>query len=57
MTSNIRLVADTSELERDLDRIEAGELQLPTVSAIDLLVDDECIEECVVYLYAEGTIE
>ncbi len=32
----VRLSVDSSELERDLERIEDGELQLPTVSAVRL---------------------
>lgn len=46
----ITVVADTSELENDLERIERGELSTPTVSAITLLIDNERIEEMPVYI-------
>jgi hypothetical protein len=48
----MKVIADTSELENDLERIERGELSLPTVSAIDLLIDDIHFEEMPIYLGA-----
>jgi hypothetical protein len=47
---SIEIVADTSELECDLERIEAGDLTLPTVSAVSLLIDGRVIEDVPVYL-------
>ena len=38
MTSVV-LSLDTSELVRDLERVESGELELPTVSAVRVSVD------------------
>ncbi len=35
----VTLSLDASELERDLERIEDGELSLPTVSAVKVLID------------------
>jgi hypothetical protein len=43
----------TSELRDDLERINNGELRLPTVSAIKLAMDDDGIEEVLVYLCGE----
>lgn len=48
--SSVTVVVDCSELENDIDRIERGELSLPTVSAVSLLIDDQRIEEMPVYL-------
>jgi hypothetical protein len=50
---NVRIVADTSELEDDLERIRSGKLSLPTVSAVALLIDDEVFEEMPVYIGEE----
>jgi hypothetical protein len=44
---------DTSELRDDLERINNGELRLPTVSSIRLSMDDDGIEEVLVYLCGE----
>ena len=49
----IRLGMDTSELRDDLERINNGELRLPTVSSIRLSMDDDGIEEVLVYLCGE----
>lgn len=48
--SHVTIVADTSELEIDLERIATGELSLPTVSAISILINDTYIEDVPVYL-------
>lgn len=36
---SIHLSVDASELERDIERIENGELEVPTVSAIVICCD------------------
>ena len=46
----LNVIADTSELEEDIERLKRGELSLPTVSAIALLIDGTEIEEMPVYL-------
>ena len=46
----IRISADTRELLADCERIERGEMTLPTVSSIGVQVDGRQIEEFVVYL-------
>jgi hypothetical protein len=35
-TMSVTVSVDASELERDLERIEDGELELPTVSAVHI---------------------
>lgn len=41
-----------SELEADLERIERGELSMPTVSAVSVFIDDKHIEEIPIFLEA-----
>ncbi len=36
---SVTLCLDASELERDLEQIESGELELPIVSAVRISVD------------------
>jgi hypothetical protein len=44
------LSVDTSELEADIERLEAGDLSLPTVSAVRILIDGAHIEQIPIYL-------
>ena len=44
------LSIDASELKRDIERIERGELELPTVSALLICVDGVGIEDFAVWL-------
>jgi hypothetical protein len=46
----VTLSIDVSELEQDLERIESGELELPTVSAVRFSIDGEDAGEIVVWL-------
>jgi hypothetical protein len=50
MAPLITLSIDASELERDLERIESGELELPTVSAFRVLCDGFFEEQVPVWL-------
>ena len=50
----ISLSVDASELERDLERIESGDLELPTVSAVHIYCDGEWEEEFPVWLPLEA---
>ncbi|MHB1952466.1 MAG: hypothetical protein ACYCOU_01860 [Sulfobacillus sp.] len=52
-TISISLSVDTSELERDIERIENGELEIPTVSAILVRCDGIFEEEMVIWLPEE----
>lgn len=52
-TLTVKLSADMSELVRDLERIENGELSVPTVSAFALLVDGKKIKDIPVFLGEE----
>lgn len=49
----IRISVNADELDRDLERIEDGELGLPTVSAIAIEADGIFSEEIPVYLQDE----
>ena len=49
----ITLSVDASELERDLERIEDGELQLPTVSAVRIKCDGAFLEDLPIWLPAQ----
>ena len=46
----VTLSIDASELKRDLERIEDGELELPTVSAINVSCDGVFGEQVVIWL-------
>ena len=46
----VRLLVDASELERDLERIEEGELELPTVSAVQICCDGVFDEDFPIWL-------
>ena len=46
----VTLSIDASELERDLERIEDGELELPTVSAVRICCDGVFYESVVLWL-------
>jgi hypothetical protein len=46
----VRLLVDASELERDLERIEEGELELPTVSAVRICCDGVFDEDFPIWL-------
>ena len=50
----VRLSIDASELERDLERIEDGELELPTVSAIKVSCDGVFEEQVPIWLPPEA---
>ncbi len=49
----VTLSCDASELERDLERIEDGELGLPTVSAVKVSVDGVFEEDVAIWLPGE----
>ena len=49
----IRISLTTDELDRDLERIEDGDLELPTVSAISIEADGIFSEEIPVFLQDE----
>jgi len=46
----VALSVDASELERDLERIEDGELKLPTVSAVRISCDGAFQEDVPVFI-------
>ena len=46
----VALSVDASELERDLERIEAGELELPTVSAVRIRCKEVFDKEVPIWL-------
>jgi hypothetical protein len=46
----VTLSIDASELERDLERIEDGELELPTVSAVQVSCDGVFEEQVPIWL-------
>ena len=48
----VSLSVDASELERDVERIEDGELQVPTVSAVRISCDGDFQEDVPVWLPA-----
>ena len=47
---SITLSIDASELKRDVERIESGDLELPTVSAVRVRCDGCFDEEVAVWL-------
>ena len=47
---SVSLSLDASELERDLERIEDGELELPTVSAVRYCIDGKDAGEIPIWL-------
>jgi uncharacterized protein (DUF111 family) len=49
----IRLGIDTQELQDDLERVANGELELPTVSALKMIVNGKAVEQVPVYLDEE----
>ena len=49
-TMSITLSIDASELKRDVERIESGDLELPTVSAVRVRCDGCFDEEVAVWL-------
>jgi len=51
---SVTLSLDTSELRRDMERFENGELELPTVSAMRTMMDGKVLEEIPVYLDEES---
>ncbi len=46
----VTLSIDASELERDLERIEDGELEFPTVSAVKVSCDGVFKESVLIWL-------
>jgi hypothetical protein len=46
----VRLSFDSSELERDLEKIESGEIELPTVSAVRVCCDGAFEEDVPIWL-------
>lgn len=46
----VRLSLDASELERDLDKLETGELKMPTVSGVRVFCDDVLIGDILICL-------
>ena len=50
----VTLSIDASELERDLERIEDGELELPTVSAVKVSCDGVFEESVPIWLPPEA---
>jgi hypothetical protein len=46
----IEIELDTSELQSDLEKIERGELSLPTVSAVTAFVNHTYLENIPIYL-------
>jgi hypothetical protein len=46
----VTLSIDASELERDLERIDNGELESPTVSAVQVSCDGVFEEQVVIWL-------
>lgn len=51
---SVTLSMDASELRRDLERIENGELELPTVSAVVLNIGPDVVEYMPIYLDKES---
>jgi hypothetical protein len=51
---SVTLSLDASELKRDLERIENGELELPTVSAVVLNIGPDVVEYMPIYLDEES---
>jgi hypothetical protein len=51
---SVTLSLDASELERDLERIDNGELELPTVSAVVLNIGPDVVEYMPIYLDEES---
>lgn len=49
----VTISTDCTELESDLAAIKRGELELPTVSAVALVVDGKVVEEVPIWLDAE----
>lgn len=49
----VTISTDCTELERDLAAIERGDLDLPTVSAVAIVVDGSVVEEVPIWLDAE----
>ena len=49
----VLLSVDASELKRDLERIEDGELQLPTVSAVRISCEGAFQEDVPVWVPAQ----
>ena len=47
---SIMVSVNASELERDLERIESGELELPTVSAVRVVCDGVFEEDVPLWL-------
>jgi hypothetical protein len=43
------ILADTTELEEDLERIENGDLSTPTVSAVGIVVDGKRVDDVLIY--------
>ena len=50
MVSGIEVAVDASELRRDIERIEDGEIELPTVSAVRICCDGIFDEDLLVWL-------
>lgn len=46
----IRLGIDSRELQEDLERVQSGELELPTVSAFKMTINERPAEDVAVYL-------
>ncbi len=46
----VTLSIDASELERDVDRIREGELELPTVSAVRICIEGVSEEDVAIWL-------
>jgi hypothetical protein len=46
----VRLSIDASELKRDLEMVESGELELPTVSAVQVSCDGVFTESVLIWL-------
>jgi hypothetical protein len=46
----VRLSIDASELKRDLEMVESGELELPTVSAVQVSCDGVFEESVLIWL-------
>ena len=49
----VTLSVDASELDHDLERIEDGELQVPTVSAVRIKCDGAFSEDVPIWLPAQ----
>ena len=46
----IRLGIDSRELQEDIERVKSGELEMPTVSAFKMTIDERTSEDVAVYL-------